>query len=73
MVLLINKENWGPYGGEVVYIRNKYKNAKSAEHKLQKVLNDLTMTNEVIFTKSISIKKYMIKNPEPFVEYEFKK
>ena len=67
------KEKWGFYGGEIVYDRSKYKNAKSAERKLQKVLNDLTMTNEVIFTKSISIKKYMIKNPEPFIEYEFKK
>ena len=64
-----NKKQMGEYGGNTVFIRRKYKNAKLAERKLEKVLNDLTMTNEVIFTKSILIKKYMIKNPKPFVKY----
>ena len=54
------------------YFLKKYKNINYANTKLQNVLKDLTMTNEIIFKNPISIKKYIIKNPEPFIPYVFK-
>jgi hypothetical protein len=66
------KEHFGFYGGDIVYSRSEYKNINYANNKLQNVLEDLTMTNEVILKNPISIKKYMIKNPDPFVLYSFK-
>lgn len=51
----IDKDGFGTYGGKIVY-----KGSEKRE-KLEKILNVLTLTNEVIFKNPISLKKYMIK------------
>ena len=52
---IFDKDGFGTYGGKIVYIGNEKRD------KLEKVLNNLTLTNEVIFSNKISLSKYMIK------------
>ena len=52
-----DKNGFGTYGGDVVFSGKDNKNKK----RLNKVLSDLTLTNEVIFKNPISLSKYMVK------------
>lgn len=50
-----DKDGFGTYGGKIIY------NGNEKKCKLEKILNILTVTNEIIFKKPISLSKYMIK------------
>lgn len=51
----LDKDGFGTYGGKIVY------RGSEKRDKLEKILNVLTLTNEIIFKNPISLSKYMIK------------